>query len=358
MAAITLTDVTKIYRGEIATIRNVTLDVPDGAFCVLVGPTGCGKSTLLRLIAGSEELTSGLIEIGDAARQSWSGGRADVAELIDASALDPSRNVYDSLTRGLSSRGLPKREVEERALRAADMLALGSLLARKVGRTSSGERSLLALGRAFAHQPRALLFDEPFAGLDPVRRIAMRRELRRLQRTSRTTTLYATHDHEDGLALADLLVVLDEGRVLQAGGPAEIYAAPVTAAVASLVGHSAINLLPVRANQTGLSLEDGTHLGGASVMTTAVFATLGVRPEHLFAVTPSWEGPAPAATLPMMVDEVEHAGAVVIVHGRVGPYRVVARLAVAPQIPADGRLRLGARREHLHMFDAQSGARL
>jgi sn-glycerol 3-phosphate transport system ATP-binding protein len=355
-SAIILSNVSKLYRGGVEAVRDVSLEIPAGAFCALVGPTGSGKSTLLRLIASREAPTGGLIEVGDAASQSWRIGRSEVAELVDARALNPDRNLWDNMVAGLKARGLGRKEREAAALKAADAMALGGLLARKPGSISSGEAARVALGRAFAHQPRALLFDEPFAGLDPARRLELRRALKRLQRDSGATAVIATHDLGDALALADLVAVMDRGRLVASGTPDEIYGRPPAVDIARLLGAPPMNILPVRANQTGLSLEDGTHLGAASVMTRAVFAQFGIRPEDLFVVG---EGAPPAAAiLPVRVEEVERAGPESLVYGRVGAFPVAARITGVAEAPADGPLRLGARRESLHMFDAETGARL
>jgi ABC-type sugar transport system ATPase subunit len=356
MAAITLTDVTKYYR-DVAAVNGATLSVPDGAFCVLTGPTGCGKSALLRLIAARERVTSGVIEIGQSVHQSYRDGRPELAELVDPRSFGGRRRtLFDLMREGLTSHGLARRDAQERVLRAADALDLGALLARTPAQVSTGERARAASGRAFAHQPPVLLFDEPLDGLDPVRRLALRRAIRRLQRDTKTTVVYATHDQTDALALADLLAVMSDGRVVATGSPRELYDRPPSVEAARLLGAPPMNLLPARANQTGLSLEDGTHLGGASLMTGATFLWLGVRPEHLFVA--GNDGPPPAATFPIDVDQVEPTADGVLAHGSIGPHRVAARLTGTTAIRADARLTLGAARANLHVFSAETGARL
>ena len=356
MARIVLEHVSKIRSGGAEVLSDVSFEAPHCSFCVLTGPTGAGKTTVLRLLASLETPTSGTIEIGDAVSQSWRLGRQEVAELVDPRALDGARNLYDNMRRGLRKRGLKRAEAEAATLAAADEMELGWLLARRPRSISLGEASRAALGRAFAHQPRVLLFDEPFQGLDAARKISLRRALRRLQRDKGATAVFAIQDQTDALALADVLVVMEQGRVMGAGDPQALYDRPASAALGRLLGAPGMNLLPVRANQTGLSLEDGTHLGGASVMTTAVFALIGVRAEALF---PMVDGAPPAAAvLPLVVEDVERAGPETLVHGRVGLFPVSARIAGPVEIPASGPLRLGAVRDALHMFDAESGARM
>lgn len=355
MAPIVLTSVSKTYRGHEA-VRDVSFTVPDRSICVLTGPTGAGKSTLLRLIASREAPTSGTVEIGDAVSQSWRLGRPEVATLVDVRDLDPGKHLYANMAKGFAGRGLKRSEVETRTLGAADAMALGPLMARKASDISSGEAARAAFGRAFCPGVRAILLDEPFAALDPARRIALRRELRRLTRDEDVSIVVATHDVGDALALADVLMVLEDGRLVAAGAPDELYGRPATVTLARLLGAPPMNILPVRGNQTGLSLEDGTHFGATSVMTTSTFAQLGVRPEDLFVVR---DGAPPAAAIfPVVVDEIERMGHETMAHGHVGPFSLVARLTGPVEPPASGPLKLGARRESLHMFDAETGARI
>lgn len=355
MAAIVVTHVTKTLKGGLKALDDVSFEVPAGGSCALIGPTGSGKSTLLRLIARLETPDAGTVEIGEDVSQSWRLGRPELAALVDPDALDRDRNLYDNLMRGLRGRGLGRKAAQLAALHAADAFALGALLARRAGRVSSGERARTALARAFAAKPPALLFDEPFRGLDPAERTMMRAKIAALRAETGATAVFALHDQAEALALADHIVLLDSGRVVATGGADELYARPPSVAAARLLGPSPMNLLPIRANQTGISLEDGTHFGGASIRTGFVFATLGVRPEDLFVVG---EGsPAAAATFPVTVELAERAGPETILQGRVGAFPFLARIRGVVDVPASGPLKLGARHENLHVFDAMTGAR-
>ncbi|MDR4305724.1 ATP-binding cassette domain-containing protein [Chelatococcus sambhunathii] len=354
MAKIVLNDVSKIHRGGVEALRDVSLDLPDGAITAVTGPAGAGKTTLLRLIAAQDAPTAGTVEVGDAVSQSWRLGRSKVVEFAERGALKGSRNVYDTMAAGLTERGLKRSEAEAAVLKAADAVELGPFMARRVSSLSDGERTRVILGRAFAHQPRAILLDDPFAGLDAVRRMALRRELRALKAAG-ATILLATHDWTDALALADHLVVLDRGHLVASGPARALYDRPPTAEAARLIGDPPMNVLPVRANQTGLSLEDGTHFGATSVMTTATFALLGVRPEALFAVDDE-RAPHAAATFPVRVEEIERGANVNLVHGFVGSHAFVGRVAGHVEAPASGLLKLGAAREALVLFDAETGA--
>ncbi len=353
MAKIVLSDVSKIHRGGVEALRDVSLDLPDGAITAVTGPSGSGKTTLLRLIAAQDAPTGGTIEVGDAVSQSWRLGRSEVVEFADRDALAGSRNVYDTMAAGLAERGLERKEVEANVLKSADAMELAPFMARRFASLSAGERSLAVLGRAFAHQPRAILLDDPFAGLDATRRTALRRELRALK-AGGVTIAFVTHDWSDALTLADHLVVLERGRLVASGPARELYDRPPTAQAARLIGDPPMNVLPVRANQTGLSLEDGTHFGATSVMTTATFALLGVRSEALY--VPGEHAPAAAATFPVRVEEVEHGARESLVHGFVGPHPFVGRVPGHVEAPASGLLKLAAAREALMLFDAETGA--
>lgn len=329
IAALALNRIVAPGRGGDGPLCGVSLAIPAGAFCVLTGPAGSGASTLVGVIADRH---------GDALR-------------VDPATLVPRFSVYDNIALGLSRRGVARSAAEERTLRAAEAMDLGPLLASAARRLSPDERWRVALARALAHRPPLLLFDEPLAGLGSAARLALRRAIRRLQGAVGATVVCASRDVADALALADLLVVMDGGAVLQSGPPAALYDSPASAMAAQLAGPFGINLLPVRADQTGLSLEDGTTLGAASVMTTAAPGVLGVRPEHLFALGD--DGPPPhGLSLPLRVETVERTGADAVLHGHVGAHPVTARLAGPCPVAPGAVVRLGARRERLHMFDA------
>ncbi|MFD1704781.1 ATP-binding cassette domain-containing protein [Methylopila henanensis] len=334
-AALALKSVTSAGRGDDGPLRGLSLVIPAGAFCAATGAQGSGASTLVRFVLDRQ---------GDALA-------------IDPRSLAPRLSVYDAIARGLGRSGVAASEVEARALQAAEAMDLGPLLARATGGLSLEQRWRVAFARALAHRPPLLAFDEPFAGAGPVWRRELRGLIRRVHAETGATAVAAFADPAEALALADLLVVLDQGEVLATGAPLALYDRPATAAIAGLTGPFGINLLPVRANQTGLSLETGATLGGASVMTTATFAVLGVRPEHLAPVGPEGEPPN-GARLPLDVDRVETTGADTLLSGQVGPHPVAARVAGRLAAKAGERVVLGVRGEHLHMFDAETLTRL
>jgi len=228
MANVALRDVRKIYAGGFEAIKGIEFEVGDGQFCVLVGPSGCGKSTLLRMVAGLETITSGEIDIGGRHRQPDRAGRArhrhGVPELRALSAYE--RLQQHGLR--LRNRKMPEPEIDTRVQEAARILELTTMLDRKPRQLSGGQRQRVAMGRAIVRQPKVFLFDEPLSNLDAKLRIAMRVEIRKLQRRLKTTSIYVTHDQLEAMTLADILVVMNGGRVEQIGNPLDIYQKPAT----------------------------------------------------------------------------------------------------------------------------------
>ena len=277
MAAIELIDVRKVYPGNVEAVKGVSLSIEDGEFVILVGPSGCGKSTLLRMVAGLESITSGTVSIGDRVVNDLEPATRDIAMVFQNYALYPHMSVRQNLEYGLKNRRMPKAEIAERVDKAAAILEIAPLLARKPGQLSGGQRQRVAMGRAIVRDPAAFLFDEPLSNLDAKLRVQMRAEIRRLQRRLATTSLYVTHDQLEAMTLADRLVVLNGGRIEQVGTPMEVYERPASVFVATFIGSPAMNLIPLggRAGLSGL-----TGLDGLAAQTPKD-ATLGIRPEHM-----------------------------------------------------------------------------
>ena len=267
MANVTLTDVRKTYAGGFEAIKGISLDVGDGQFCVLVGPSGCGKSTLLRMIAGLETTTSGKIDIGGRIVNEIEPAERDIAMVFQNYALYPHMSVYNNMAYGLRNRRMAEAEIDTRVNEAAKILELGALLQRKPRQLSGGQRQRVAMGRAIVRQPKVFLFDEPLSNLDAKLRIAMRVEIRKLQRRLKTTSIYVTHDQLEAMTLADILVVMNGGQVEQLGNPLDVYKKPATTFVASFIGAPPMNLMPLR-DAGGLQAAGGDGI-------------FGVRPEDL-----------------------------------------------------------------------------
>src|SRR6201992_1624651 len=273
MANVTLRSVRKAYPNGFEAIKGVDVDVADGQFCVLVGPSGCGKSTLLRMVAGLETITSGEIDIGGRVVTQIKPADRDIAMVFQNYALYPHMSVYNNMAYGLRNRGMPKGEIDIRVQEAARILELSAMLDRKPGQLSGGQRQRVAMGRAIVRQPKVFLFDEPLSNLDAKLRIAMRVEIRKLQRRLNTTSIYVTHDQLEAMTLADVLVVMNGGRVEQIGNPMEIYEKPATTFVATFIGAPPMNLLPMAAGE--LAAQMNGH-GGAPAVAGGI---LGIRPE-------------------------------------------------------------------------------
>src|SRR6202171_4717537 len=272
MANVALRNVHKTYPGGVEAIKGIDFEVGDGQFCVLVGPSGCGKSTLLRMVAGLETITGGDIDIGGRIVNQIEPADRDIAMVFQNYALYPHMSVYNNMAYGLRNRGMPKPEIDTRVQEAARILELGPMLDRKPQQLSGGQRQRVAMGRAIVRQPKVFLFDEPLSNLDAKLRIAMRVEIRKLQRRLMTTSIYVTHDQVEAMTLADILVVMNGGQVEQIGNPLAIYQKPATTFVASFIGAPPMNLMPLRADEIKSQFAgDGRGDGGAGI--------LGVRPE-------------------------------------------------------------------------------
>ncbi|HEY0852611.1 MAG TPA: sn-glycerol-3-phosphate ABC transporter ATP-binding protein UgpC, partial [Bradyrhizobium sp.] len=249
MANVILRNVRKTYPGGFEAIKGIDFEVGDGQFCVLVGPSGCGKSTLLRMVAGLETITDGEIDIGGRVVNEVEPADRDIAMVFQNYALYPHMSVYNNMAYGLRNRGMAEAEIKMRVSEAARILELSTMLERKPRQLSGGQRQRVAMGRAIVRQPKAFLFDEPLSNLDAKLRIAMRVEIRKLQRRLSTTSIYVTHDQLEAMTLADILVVMNAGLVEQIGNPLDIYQKPATTFVASFIGAPPMNLMPAQSDE-------------------------------------------------------------------------------------------------------------
>ncbi|MGY4751335.1 sn-glycerol-3-phosphate import ATP-binding protein UgpC [Pannonibacter sp. Q-1] len=359
MATITLDNVRKVYAGGVEAVKGVSMDIADGEFIVLVGPSGCGKSTLLRMIAGLEEISSGDIRIGDRVVNRVDPSERDIAMVFQNYALYPHMTVYNNLAYGLRNRGVPKDEIDRRVKEAARILEIGAYLDRKPKALSGGQRQRVAMGRAIVREPAAFLFDEPLSNLDAKLRVQMRVEIKRLQKSLATTSVYVTHDQLEAMTLADRLVVLNGGQIEQIGDPISVYERPASTFVASFIGSPAMNLITTASANGRLSLPGGAGLD-APDMGKGAEVILGVRPEHLALAS---EQPAEAGglTLDVVAGVLEPVGAESFLYGTVGSE---AGPQVVIRVPAHARYELGQRvsftasAAKLHAFDKATGKRI
>ncbi|AYD04645.1 sn-glycerol-3-phosphate import ATP-binding protein UgpC [Neorhizobium sp. NCHU2750] len=345
MAQIELNDVRKIYGGTIEAIKGVSLQIADGEMIVLVGPSGCGKSTLLRMVAGLEGITSGEVAIGGRRVNDLEPAARDIAMVFQNYALYPHMTVRQNLSYGLKNRGTPKDEIDRRITEAARALEIEPFLDRKPRQLSGGQRQRVAMGRAIVRKPAVFLFDEPLSNLDAKLRVQMRVEIRRLQRSLATTSIYVTHDQMEAMTLADRLVVLNGGRIEQVGTPIELYERPATTFVATFIGSPSMNLI---AQETvvaaGAALADGAEKGG----------TIGVRPEDLVL----GQDPSHPFAVRVTVAAVELVGAESYVHATTATgHPIVFRVPGRSRIAIGDEVSVSAAAGNLHHFDA-GGKRL
>jgi multiple sugar transport system ATP-binding protein len=282
---ITLERVTKVYDGDVLAVDDVSLEVADGEFMVLVGPSGCGKSTLLRMIAGLERVTKGRVWIGEDDVTTLEPPDRDLAMVFQSYALYPHKTVRENLAFGLRRRKVPKPEITERVDRMAAMLGLGELMERKPAALSGGQRQRVAMGRALVREPRAFLMDEPLSNLDAKLRTSMRGELARLHERLPTTTVYVTHDQVEAMTLGTRVAVLRDGVIQQCDAPQRLFDAPVNLFVGAFIGSPAMNL--VEARLSGETVAFGAtelRLPGAAGERDVV---LGLRPTSFVVADPT-----------------------------------------------------------------------
>ncbi|WP_332718177.1 ABC transporter ATP-binding protein [Pelagibacterium mangrovi] len=284
MSQITLRNVSKRY-GSVPVLNDISIDIAEGEFVVLVGPSGCGKSTLLRMIAGLEDISSGEIEIGDKVVNTMPAKQRDLAMVFQSYALYPHMKVADNMSFALKLAGQPKAEIEARVREAAEILGLENLLDRLPRNLSGGQRQRVAMGRAIVRNPTAFLFDEPLSNLDAKLRVKMRSEIKKLHQRLGRTMIYVTHDQTEAMTLADRIVVLNEGRIAQLGTPLEVYQDPANTFVAGFIGSPEINLLEARVlgpDAREVELADGTKMPIAvpAKLEKGSAVTYGIRPQH------------------------------------------------------------------------------
>jgi sn-glycerol 3-phosphate transport system ATP-binding protein len=343
MASLKLDNIVRRY-GKTAALEGIDLEVPDGTFCVVVGPSGCGKSTLLRVVAGLDDVDSGTIRIGGDDVTATSPRERDVAFVFQSYALYPHLSVRGNLEFPLRVRGMAAAERDERVREAAELLRITELLERKPRELSGGQRQRVAIGRAVVRRPRLFLFDEPLSNLDARLRSRMRLELVELHRRLATTSLYVTHDQAEAMTLAEMVVVIDRGRIHQVGTPRDVYDRPADRFVADFVGSPAMNVF-----EGEIVGDGGKRSFAAPGLSIAIRGTLpigaaalGVRPEDIV------PGPGP---LDAAVRLVENLGSEQFVYADSEAGEVVYRLPDDAPPPESGeRVTLAPRDGRMHWF--------
>jgi multiple sugar transport system ATP-binding protein len=263
MASVTLERVTKTYAGgSLRAVNELTLDIPDGEFLVLVGPSGCGKSTALRMIAGLEEITDGGVWIGDEFVNDVHPKDRNIAMVFQNYALYPHMSVFDNIAFPLQIARMPKPEIRQRVVEAARILELETYLQRRPGQLSGGQRQRVAMGRAIVRQPAVYLMDEPLSNLDAKLRVQMRAEIAQLQHRLGTTTIYVTHDQVEAMTMGHRVALLRDGVLQQVDSPSGIYNRPRNVFVAAFIGAPTMNLFMAElgAVNGSATLKLGSHL--------------------------------------------------------------------------------------------------
>ena len=347
MAAVELIRVTKTWGSTVA-VRDISFEVDEGSFVVLLGPSGCGKSTTLRMIAGLDDVTSGRVLIGGEEMTGAPSAERRVSMVFQNYALFPHLNASENILFGLKARKVAKAEQRDRLARVAEMVGLADLLDRKPAQLSGGQRQRVALARAIIAENPICLMDEPLSNLDAKLRHEMRVEIRALQQRLGMTTVYVTHDQTEAMSMADQVVLMRQGAIEQQGPPAALYDLPETVFAAGFIGTPPMNLLKVEevGNALVIAGTDGPAVAEAGYGNPI----MGIRPEKIaIADGPGIEG---------RIESCDYLGADTIVGVRVGSQSILVRAHGRHSLPAGGCIHLRWQTHEVHLFDDETGARM
>ncbi|MGF1522957.1 MAG: ABC transporter ATP-binding protein [Leptolyngbyaceae cyanobacterium] len=363
MARVRLEQITQRFDKNIA-VQDISFEVPDGEFWVLVGPSGCGKSTLLRTIAGLEIITEGNLYIGDRQVNDVPARQRDVAMVFQNYALYPHMTVAENLAFGLRMRRVSPAEQTKQVQQVARSLNIDHLLDRRPRQLSGGQQQRVALGRAIARRPQVFLLDEPLSNLDAQLRDETRAELKQLHQQFGITTLYVTHDQVEAMTLSDRIVMLDQGQVQQIGTPRDMYEHPANRRVATFIGNPPMNILAavfdgIDFQVNGYSLAAPATTVKSASLSANQMVNLGIRPEQIVLTAES------DAAIPVTVEVVEPLGREILVRGQIFPQKqgntpqtlnFFVQPSAQPQPGETIRLRFDP--HHLFLFDPVSGRTL
>jgi multiple sugar transport system ATP-binding protein len=334
MATVSLEGINKVYENGFHAVKDLSVDIADGEFMVLVGPSGCGKTTALRMVAGLEDITSGILRIGGKEANDETPKERDIAMVFQNYALYPHMTVAQNIGFALKLRKLPKDQLDAKVKQAAEILGLTDWLDRKPGQLSGGQRQRVAMGRAIVREPSVFLMDEPLSNLDAKLRVQMRAEVARIQRRIGVATIYVTHDQVEAMTMGDRVTVLRAGELQQVDTPQNLYDNPDNIFVAAFIGSPAQNLYDAILSEGARSLKLGSQdiplPDAVRVKRPALAAyankdvVIGMRPEHLPAAKPGDTG----STLVGDVDLIEALGSELVVHFTIDAHRVIAEGAV------------------------------
>ncbi len=334
MATVSLENVNKVYENGFHAVKDFSIDIADGEFMVFVGPSGCGKTTALRMVAGLEDITSGILRIGGKEANDESPKERDIAMVFQNYALYPHMTVAENIGFALKLRKLPKDQLNAKVREAADILGLTDWLDRKPGQLSGGQRQRVAMGRAIVREPSVFLMDEPLSNLDAKLRVQMRAEVARIQRRMEVSTIYVTHDQVEAMTMGDRVTVMRDGTLQQVDTPQNLYDNPDNIFVAAFIGSPAQNLYDgvvgegarsVKLGSQSILLPDAVALKRPALRSYAgKDVVVGMRPEHLRAASPEITGPKLVGD----VELVEALGSELVVHFTIDAHRVIAEGAL------------------------------
>ena len=353
MATVTFDHVTKKF-GEVFAVNDLSLQVKDEEFLVLVGPSGCGKTTALRMIAGLEEQTSGDIFIGERLVNDVAPKDRDIAMVFQNYALYPHMSVYDNIAFGLKLRGMPKTEIDRRVGEVAEMLGLQKLLKRKPKELSGGQRQRVAVGRAIAREPAVFLMDEPLSNLDAALRIDTRAQLQKLHQRIKRTTVYVTHDQVEAMTMGDRIAVMRDGILQQIDTPENLHAHPANIFVAGFIGSPAMNFFPAKltGNADAPVADAGffkAPIAASGARSIGKDVVVGIRPEDIDAGSlAEQDGHLPVDA---RVDVVEFLGNEFQLHLSTGGQTFVARVDTRTHTQPGASIRVGFDKSKIHVFD-------
>jgi multiple sugar transport system ATP-binding protein len=380
MAPVSMEKVNKVYENGFHAVKDMDLTIGDGEFMVLVGPSGCGKTTALRMVAGLEDITSGILRIGGKEVNDETPKERDIAMVFQNYALYPHMTVRDNIGFALKLRKLPKAELTSKVNEAADILGLTDWLDRKPGQLSGGQRQRVAMGRAIVREPSVFLMDEPLSNLDAKLRVQMRAEVARIQQRMGVSTIYVTHDQVEAMTMGDRVTVMRDGTLQQVDTPQNLYDNPDNIFVAAFIGSPAQNLYDAVVGEGARSVKLGSQevdLPEAVVLKRPALRSyvgkevvVGMRPEHLRAERPDSTGPK----LTGDVELVEALGSELVVHFTIDAHRViaegafdkdeaaavksgegVARVEAKTPVKPGDRMTFSVDVEDMQFFDTQTG---
>ena len=351
MATVTLQNIKKHF-GAVKIIHDLSVDIADGEFVVLVGPSGCGKSTLLRMVAGLEEITDGQICIGPREVSHLPARDRDIAMVFQNYALYPHMTVEENMGFALKLKKANPSETAARVTRAAAILGLDKLLDRYPRQLSGGQRQRVAMGRALVRDPQVFLFDEPLSNLDAKLRVQMRSEIKAMHQRVGTTTIYVTHDQIEAMTMADKIVVLHDGHIEQVGAPLDLYDRPANLFVAGFIGSPSMNFVDGRVEEGVFRSDKGLILPlPANVSPAAGGKPLvyGIRPEHIRAASGGIVG---------TVDIVEGTGSEIFARLSCGGEDMSCLFRERLDVRLGQTLGIAIDPKDVHLFDKQTGRRL